>query len=193
MITVPVGVQPRPYEARIENGLLTKSGAVLREVLRSSRRLFVVTVAPVRRRWAKQLQGSLAEAGFDARLIEMPEGERQKRLATVDALAERLVALGADRDAVLVAFGGGVTGDVVGLLASLFMRGVDVVQIPTTVLAQVDASIGGKTGVNLKLGKNLVGTYHQPRAVLIDPAVLATLPEREYRAGLYEALKCGVI
>jgi 3-dehydroquinate synthase len=193
MITVPVGVQPRPYEARIENGLLTKSGAVLREVLRSSRRLFVVTVAPVRRRWAKQLQGSLAEAGFDARLLEMPEGERQKRLATVEALAERLVALGAGRDAVLVAFGGGVTGDVVGLLASLFMRGVDVVQIPTTVLAQVDASIGGKTGVNLKLGKNMVGTYHQPRAVLIDPAVLATLPEREYRAGLYEALKCGVI
>jgi 3-dehydroquinate synthase len=193
MITVPVKVEPRPYEARIESGLLLKTGSILREVLGSRRRLFVITVAPVRRRWAKKLTGSLAEAGLEAHLLEMPEGERQKRLATVEALAEKLVALGADRDAILVAFGGGVTGDVVGLLASLFMRGVDVVQIPTTVLAQVDASIGGKTGVNLKSGKNLVGTYHQPLVVLIDPAVLSTLPEREYRAGLYEALKCGVI
>ena len=101
--------------------------------------------------------------------------------------------LGADRKSAILAFGGGVVGDVTGLLASLYMRGVDFVQIPTTVLAQVDASIGGKTGVNLRAGKNLVGTFHQPKAVLIDPAVLATLPEREYHAGLYEALKCGVI
>jgi 3-dehydroquinate synthase len=101
--------------------------------------------------------------------------------------------LGADRDAVIVAFGGGVVGDVAGMLASVYMRGVDVVQIPTTVQAQLDAAIGGKTGVNLRTGKNLLGTFHQPRAVLIDPAVLSTLPEREFRAGLYEALKCGVI
>ncbi len=93
----------------------------------------------------------------------------------------------------IVAFGGGVVGDVVGLLASLYMRGIDVAQIPTTVQAQLDAAIGGKTGVNLRTGKNLLGTFHQPRVVLIDPAVLSTLPEREFRAGLYEALKCGVI
>ena len=93
----------------------------------------------------------------------------------------------------IVAFGGGVVGDVAGLLASVFMRGVDLVQIPTTVQAQLDAAIGGKTGVNLRAGKNLIGTFHQPRAVLIDPAILSTLPEREFRAGLYEALKCGVI
>src|SRR6201993_2264108 len=193
MITIPVEVKPRPYAALIENGLLVKAGALLRELLPARSRLFVITVAPVRRRWGKVLMGSLAAAGFDAKSIEMPEGERFKRLATVETLAEKLTALGADRNAVVVAFGGGVAGDVGGLLASLYMRGVEVVQIPTTVLAQVDASIGGKTGVNLKAGKNLVGTYHQPRMVLIDPAVLATLPEREYRAGLYEALKCGVI
>ena len=123
----------------------------------------------------------------------MPNGERHKKLATVEKLCEQLSRLGADRNSVVVAFGGGVVGDVAGLMASLYMRGVDLVQIPTTVLAQVDASIGGKTGVNLRAGKNLVGTFHHPRVVLIDPAVLSTLPDREFRAGLYEALKCGVI
>jgi 3-dehydroquinate synthase len=123
----------------------------------------------------------------------MPNGERHKKLATVEKLCEQLSRLGADRNSVVVAFGGGVVGDVGGLVASLYMRGLDLVQIPTTVLAQVDASIGGKTAVNLRAGKNLVGTFHHPRVVLIDPAVLSTLPEREFRAGLYEALKCGVI
>jgi 3-dehydroquinate synthase len=152
-----------------------------------------VTVPPVRRRWGKKLLTSLSSAGFKARLLEINDGERSKKLATVEALAEKLTRLGADRNAVIVAFGGGVVGDVAGLLASLYMRGVDLVQIPTTVQAQLDAAIGGKTGVNLRTGKNLVGTFHQPRGVLIDPAVLSTLPEREFRAGLYEALKCGVI
>jgi 3-dehydroquinate synthase len=123
----------------------------------------------------------------------MPEGERHKRLKTVEGLAEQLSVLGADRNAVIVAFGGGIAGDVGGVLASLYMRGVDFVQIPTTVLAQVDASIGGKTGVNLAAGKNLLGTFHQPQVVLIDPLVLSSLPAREYRAGLYESLKAGII
>jgi len=123
----------------------------------------------------------------------MPEGERFKRLATVEQLSEKLSRLGADRDSIILAFGGGVAGDVGGLVASLFMRGVEFVQMPTTVLAQLDASIGGKTGVNLTTGKNLVGTFHQPRVVLIDPQVLSSLPAREYRAGLYEALKAGII
>lgn len=193
MTTVDVVVQPRPYQARIENGLLRKAGEVLRPLLPANSRLFLVTVAPVRRKWAKKLIASLTGAGFETKVLEMPEGERFKRLATVEELAERLTQLGADRNAVILAFGGGVAGDVAGFLASLYMRGVDFVQVPTTVLAQVDASIGGKTGVNLKAGKNLVGTFHQPLAVLIDPEILSTLPEREYRAGLYEALKCGVI
>jgi 3-dehydroquinate synthase len=193
MITIPVKVQPRPYAALIENGLLAKAGPLLRELVPAGSRLFVITVVPVRRKWGKTLLASLSAAGFDAKVLEMPEGERFKRLATVEMLAEKLTGLGADRNAVVLAFGGGVAGDVGGLVASLYMRGVELVQIPTTVLAQVDASVGGKTGVNLKAGKNLVGTFHQPRVVLIDPQVLSSLPEREYRAGLYEALKCGVI
>jgi 3-dehydroquinate synthase len=195
MTRLTIDVQPRPYEAVISSGLLERAGVELREVLGPGRTpaLFVVTVSPVRRRWGKKLVASLAKAGFKPKLIEMPDGERHKKLATVEQLAEKLSSLGADRNSIVLAFGGGVVGDVTGLLASLYMRGVDVVQIPTTVLAQVDASIGGKTAVNLQAGKNLLGTYHQPLAVLIDPAVLATLSDREFRAGLYEALKCGVI
>src|SRR5208337_3753432 len=126
-------------------------------------------------------------------VLEMRDGEPAKRLATLEKLADQLVKLGADRTAALVAFGGGVVGDVTGFLASIYMRGIDVVQVPTTVLAQVDAAIGGKTAVNLAAGKNLLGTFHRPRAVLIDPSVLTTLPSREYSAGLYEAMKCGII
>ena len=193
MTRVTIAVQPSPYDAIIENGLLERAGEHLREIVGDRLHLFIVTVPPVRRKWGKKLMKSLAAAGFKARLVEMSDGERHKRLATVEQLAEKLTRLGADRNAVIVAFGGGVVGDVAGLLASLYMRGVDVVQIPTTVQAQLDAAIGGKTGVNLSTGKNLLGTFHQPRVVLIDPAVLSTLPDREFRAGLYEALKCGVI
>ncbi len=193
MTRVRIALPPRPYEAVIETGLLQRAGAYLREVLSDRQRVFVVTVPPVRRKWGRKLMASLSAAGFAPKLVEMRDGERHKKLATVEELSEKLTRLGADRNAVILAFGGGVVGDVAGLLASLYMRGVDVVQIPTTLLAQVDASIGGKTGVNLPAGKNLLGTFHQPRAVLIDPAVLATLPDREFRSGLYEALKCGVI
>jgi 3-dehydroquinate synthase len=193
MPRVTIGVSPRPYEAIIEAGLIERAVARLRELLGMRDRLLVITVAPVRRKWGKKLMASLNGAGFKAQFVEMPDGERSKRLATVEQLAEKMVRLKADRDSVVVAFGGGVVGDVTGLLASLYMRGVDIVQIPTTVLAQVDASIGGKTGVNLRAGKNLLGTFHQPRMVLIDPEVVSTLPERELRAGLYEVLKCGVI
>jgi 3-dehydroquinate synthase len=203
MNRVTISLPPRPYDAVIENGLLQRAGEKLREIFSegagalpakaNGKRLFVVTVPPVRRKWGKKLVASLAASGFTPQIIGMPDGERHKKLATVEKLSEQLSRLGADRNSVIVALGGGVVGDVTGLLASLYMRGLDVVQIPTTVLAQVDASIGGKTAVNLRAGKNLVGTFHHPRMVLIDPAVLATLPDREFRAGLYEALKCGVI
>ena len=193
MVCIPVKTASASYEAVIELGLLARSGEILRELLGGTPPLFLVTVSPVRRRWGKPLLRSLKSAGFTPQLIEMRDGERFKRLSTVESLSEKLLRLGADRKAVIVAFGGGVVGDVGGMLASVYMRGVKLVQIPTTVQAQLDAAIGGKTGVNLRAGKNLVGTFYQPQIVLIDPATLATLPAREFRAGMYEALKAGVI
>jgi 3-dehydroquinate synthase len=193
MSRLTVAIASRPYDVWIENGLLDRAGTLAREILGDRKQLFVVTVAPVKRKWGKKLTTSLIRAGFQVHVLEMPDGERHKVLSTVETLAEELVKHGADRKASILAFGGGVVGDVSGLLASIYMRGVDLIQVPTTVLAQVDASIGGKTGVNLQAGKNLVGTFHQPKAVFIDPAVLSTLPDREYHAGLYEALKSGII
>jgi len=193
MAQVTFHVPPRPYQARIENGLLARAGSLLAELLPQASKVFVVTVPPVRRRWAAKLVRSLNSVGFRPQVIQMPDGESAKKLRTIETMAERLSRLGADRKAVLIALGGGVVGDATGLLASLYMRGVELVQIPTTVLAQVDASVGGKTAVNLGAGKNLLGTFHHPRVVLIDPEVLRTLPNREFRAGLYEALKCGII
>src|ERR1051326_3326605 len=193
MMRIPVHTASRNYEAVIEHGLLTRAGTMLKNLLSGTPSLFVISVSPVRRRWGRDLLRSLEGAGFAAKVIEMPDGERFKRLSTVELLSEKLLRIGADRKAVVVAFGGGVVGDVGGMLASVYMRGVKLIQIPTTVQAQLDAAIGGKTGVNLRAGKNLVGTFYQPEIVLIDPALLATLPEREFRAGMYEALKCGVI
>lgn len=193
MVRIPIDTTSARYEAIIERGSLARAGALLRLLVADITPVFVVTVAPVRRRWGKVLLKSLTTAGFAPKFIEMSDGERHKRLATIELLAEKLVHLGADRKAVIVAFGGGVVGDVAGMLASVYMRGVKLVQVPTTVQAQLDAAIGGKTGVNLRAGKNLVGTFYQPELVLIDPEVLSTLPRREFRAGMYEALKAGII
>ena len=149
-------------------------------------KVFIATTQDV---W--NLHGS--KLRVDAMPLFLPGGETTKRFEPVEALAEQMLAAGADRTSVVIAFGGGIAGDMGGFLASIFMRGIPLIQIPTTLLAQVDASIGGKTGVNLRSGKNLIGAFHQPRAVLVDPDVLATLPAREYRAGLYEVVKYGVI
>ncbi|HEU5452445.1 MAG TPA: 3-dehydroquinate synthase [Terriglobales bacterium] len=190
---VEVAVPGRPYAALIESGLLQRAGSVLAELYPQRPRFFVISVPPVRKHWGDPFLESLSQAQLPAELIEMPDGERAKTLHQVGDLAGKLVRKGADRRSVVIALGGGVVGDVAGFLASIYMRGVDVVQVPTTLLAQVDASIGGKTGVDLPEGKNLLGSFHQPKIVLLDPAVLATLPEREYRSGLYEAMKYGVI
>lgn len=126
-------------------------------------------------------------------VVLIPDGERAKTLTTVSRLLDRMVALKLTRQSTVIAVGGGVVGDVSGFVASIFMRGISVVQVPTTLLAQVDSSIGGKTGVNHRAGKNLIGTFYQPRLVVSDPLVLRSLPEREYASGLYEALKYGII
>ena len=177
----------------IERGLLRSAGAALRDLVPSDTRVFVLTAPPIRKHWASTLREGLSKAGFAVDVLIMPDGERSKNLAQLEKLAETMLKRGADRGAVLVTLGGGVVGDVGGFLASVFMRGIPVVQVPTTLLAQVDSAIGGKTGVNLRAGKNLVGTFHQPLLVLADPDVLATLPEREYRSGMWEAMKYGVI
>jgi 3-dehydroquinate synthase len=175
------------YDAVIVRGLLGRAGAHLPA---SCGKVFVVTTEDVWRLHGERLEGGLGRA---ATVLFFRGGEHRKRLAEVETLAEQMVAAGADRTSVVIAFGGGIVNDLGGFLAAVFMRGIPVLQVPTTLLAQVDAAIGGKTGANLVSGKNLIGAFHQPLAVLIDPSVLDTLPEREYRAGLYEIIKGGVI
>lgn len=178
------------YDAVVEAGVLETAGEHLRPLV-GERRLFVVADEVVWRHQGARLEKGLAGLRYD--VLTTPAGEQRKRLDLVESLSERMHRAGADRSAVVLAFGGGVMGDVGGFVAASYMRGVDVIQIPTTLLAQVDAAVGGKTGVNLATGKNLVGAFHQPRLVLMDPTTLGTLPEREYRAGLFEVIKHGVI
>jgi len=147
-----------------------------------------VTVAPL---YLDALRRNLGTATI--RTVSLADGESHKNLATVSKVLDELVAAGANRDVTVVALGGGVVGDIAGFAAACYMRGVAFIQVPTTLLAQVDSSVGGKTGVNHAQGKNLIGAFHQPRVVLIDTATLATLPDRELRAGLAEVVKYGAI
>ena len=194
MQKIRVKTKPNGYNVMVGAGLLRRAGREVRRVLPSpSSRVFVITSPNVRRHWGEALEKSLRAARMPFEILEMHDGEPAKRLHIVEQLAEQMVDARADRKSLLIAFGGGVVGDCAGFLAAIFMRGIPVVQIPTTVVAQVDASIGGKTGVNLRSGKNLIGSFHQPRAVLVDPEILETLADREFRSGLFESLKCGVI
>ncbi len=193
LIRIPVRTASRSYEVLVERGLLSRAAQALGDLLPKRTRLLVVTSKPVRKHWGRALQRGLRPLAEKTLVFEMPDGERAKRLVNLEKLAENLISEGADRQSVVIALGGGVVGDVGGFLASIFMRGIPVVQLPTTLVAQVDSAIGGKTGVNLSSGKNLLGTFHQPLCVLVDPDVLSTLPTREYRSGLFEAMKYGVI
>jgi 3-dehydroquinate synthase len=193
LIRIQIQTRTKSYEVLIEQGLLRSAATYVRDTLPTARHFVIVTSANIRKHWGKMLLDSFASDGARVDVLEILEGERRKTMTTVEGLCAGLVKLGADRNTVLIALGGGVVGDVTGFLASVYMRGIRFVQIPTTFLAQVDSSVGGKTGVNLTVGKNLVGTFKQPELVLVDPQVLATLPEREYRSGLYESLKAGVI
>jgi 3-dehydroquinate synthase len=156
-------------------------------------RVVVITDRRVGRLYGQEVRQALARGGFQAALLTITPGERSKSWAVVQRLARELLTLGAHRGTPLIALGGGVVGDVTGFLASIYMRGVPLVQVPTTLLAMVDAGIGGKTAINLPAGKNLLGTFHHPRLVVIDPEFLATLPPKERLNGLAEVLKAGFI
>ena len=183
-----VETPPHRYSCIVERGVLAQAA---RHIPSKAGKIFVVSTHDVWDHQGQALARGLLSVPHE--VLFLPGGEERKRLVHVEALAEHMVELGGDRSSLVVAFGGGIVNDMAGFLAAIFMRGVPVLQVPTTLLAQVDAAIGGKTGVNLVSGKNLIGSFHQPVAVLIDPAALETLPEREYRAGLYEILKAGVI
>ena len=186
-ITVHLG--PRSYTVLVGSGLL---GAAGRECARLGlgRRLGVVTQRPVAAHAHRVAEG-LREAGFAPLVVEVPDGEAAKSLAEAGALWDAFLGHGLDRSSAVVAVGGGVVGDLAGFVAATYMRGMGFVQVPTTLLAQVDASVGGKVAVNHPRAKNLIGAFHQPRLVLIDPDTLGSLPEREYRSGLAEVIKTG--
>jgi 3-dehydroquinate synthase len=175
------------YAIDIQAGLAPRIGTLLDQVAAPKRR-FVVSSTPV---W--RLHGSSVARAIKEEAIVIPDGERYKTVQTVGRIYDALVRANADRATTLIALGGGVVGDIVGFAAATYLRGVPVVQVPTTLLAQVDSAIGGKVGVNHALGKNLIGAFHQPIGVIIDPLFLGTLPRREFRAGLYEVVKYGVI
>lgn len=187
-----VGLGERSYPILIENGLLTDIGQDLKK-RGIAKRFQVITDSTVAEIYGDSVLSSLTQAGFAADLITFPAGEASKTLATVATLASRLAQAGLDRKDGLIALGGGVTGDITGFLASAYMRGVAFVQIPTTLLAQVDSSVGGKTGVDIPEGKNLVGAFYQPCAVYIDSLVLRSLPAAEMLNGIAEVIKYGVI
>jgi 3-dehydroquinate synthase len=176
------------YSALVERGIIAR---VARHLPDRRGKVFVISTEDVWRHQGEVLERGLD--GIDFERVCLPGGEERKRLAPLEVAAEEMVRRGGDRTSVAITFGGGIVTDMGGFLAAVFMRGIPVIHAPTTLLAQVDAAIGGKTGVNLAVGKNLIGSFHQPLAVWIDPAVLETLPEREYRAGLFEIVKAGVI
>jgi len=186
-LTVELG--QRRYPIRIGAGLLDDHGALAGLV--TGRHALIVTDAHVAPHYLSRVEAALS--GKTSRSLVIAPGEQEKTLASFGLVMEALAALGASRDATVIALGGGVVGDLAGFAAACWMRGVRFVQLPTTLLAMVDSSVGGKTAVDLAAGKNLVGAFHQPAAVLIDTDTLATLPDRELRAGLAEVVKYGAI
>lgn len=194
-IAIPVRTPSAEYSVHLGSGLLRSVGEHLDQLtsgaLRSGRqRAIVITSPEILELWGEFLLGGFAQRPL---VLTVPSGEAYKRFSVLERLLEELAAAGADRDTILVAFGGGVLGDMTGFLAAIYMRGLRYVQIPTTLLAQVDSSVGGKTGVNLGAGKNLVGAFYHPLAVYADIDTLGTLPPAELRAGLQEAVKAGII
>jgi 3-dehydroquinate synthase len=189
---VSVDLGPRSYAIVVESGALGQIGERLGE-LGVGRRAALVTDPAVMRLHGATVVGSLERAGFAVTTIEAPEGERAKTLAVAEHCWDRLLIAGLDRSCTVLGLGGGAIGDLAGFVAATYMRGMHFVTLPTTVLAQVDASIGGKTAIDHPRAKNLIGAFHQPRLVVVDPSVVQTLPEREFRSGLAEIVKHGVV
>jgi 3-dehydroquinate synthase len=190
IVQVPLG--GRSYVIKVGGGLLPRLGAECAQ-LKLGRRCAVITDSNVGIHFAATALKSLTASGFEPVLITVPAGEKSKRLAMVEKCHDQLAAHRLDRKSFLVALGGGVVGDLTGFIAATYLRGIPFVQVPTTLLAQVDSSVGGKTGVNLRAGKNLVGAFYQPLRVLCDLDTLKTLPEREFISGLGEVIKYGII
>jgi 3-dehydroquinate synthase len=191
MTSIPVALGDRSYDVVVEAGLLARAGTWLAPLARG-RTMAIVTdenLGP----HLSTLQASLGASGVASEAIILPAGEGSKSWATLEALTDRLLELGVERRDHVVALGGGVIGDLVGFATAILKRGCSFVQIPTTLLAQVDSSVGGKTAINARAGKNLIGAFHQPALVLIDPDVLDTLPLRQVRAGYAEVVKYGLI
>ncbi|MGI8978057.1 MAG: 3-dehydroquinate synthase [Pirellulaceae bacterium] len=191
-VTIRVELSERSYDIRIAWGILDQAGSFVAERLKG-RQAVVITDGNVRQPHGDKVAASLAASGIRTETLVVPAGEVTKSAEQAAALWNRLLELGADRKTFVVAVGGGVVGDLAGFVAATYARGIPFVQVPTSLMAQVDSSVGGKVGINLPLAKNLVGAFWQPAGVLIDLAVLDTLPAREYRSGLAEVVKYGVI
>jgi shikimate kinase/3-dehydroquinate synthase len=191
-LRVDVPLAAHPYQVVIGTGLIARAGAYLAPVLQQ-KRVVVITDSNVAALHLSGLMAGLAETGFDARQIVVAPGERSKSLAVFGQVTDALLEIGVERRTAVIALGGGVVGDLAGFVAATTLRGLPFVQIPTTLLAQVDSSVGGKTGINTQFGKNLLGAFHQPHGVLADTGALATLPPRELRAGYAEVAKAGLI
>ena len=192
MRNVHVSLGNRSYAIQIAPGLLQKLGGEWAR-LKLGTRCAIITDTNVGRHFAKPVYESLVRAGFEPVLITVSAGEKSKRISVVESCYDRLAGHRLERKSFVVALGGGVVGDLAGFVAATYLRGIPFVQVPTTLLAQVDSSVGVKTGVNLKAGKNLVGAFYQPQLVLCDLDTLKTLPEREYISGLAEVIKYGII
>ena len=193
MKTLTVALPGRAYDILIQRGLLTQAGAHCRQVLPRASRLFVVTDSTVGPLYQGRLENSLTKAGFQSTFAVIPAGEESKCVNQLSTLWEAMMAFGLTRTDAVVALGGGVVGDLAGFAAATILRGVDFVQIPTTLLAQVDSSVGGKVAIDLAHGKNLAGAFWQPRLVLMDPDVLDTLPDAVFADGMAEVIKYGCI
>src|SRR5216117_3678920 len=189
---IDVNLGLRSYHIVVESGALDTVGARLAE-LRVGSRAALVSDAAILRLYGKTVERSLESAGFRVATVDVPEGEAAKTLGVAEHCWNALLTAGLDRTSTVLALGGGAVGDVAGYVAATYMRGVNFVQLPTTVLAQVDASIGGKTAIDHPAAKNLIGAFHQPRLVLVDPAVVRSLPEREFTSGLAEIVKHGIV